>query len=69
MSDTLSMQEIIEIAIEIEKNGVKFYQALMESAKTDRVKELFSYLADAEKQHIVTIRESDKQIRDSHQRK
>ena len=57
MSDSVSMQEIIEIAIEIEKNGVTFYRALTESANTARVKELFSYLAEEEKRHIARFQE------------
>ncbi len=57
MSDQLSIQEIIEVAIEIEKNGVKFYNALAESSSTDRVKGLFSYLAEAEMSHITRFQE------------
>ncbi len=57
MSDRLSIQEIIEIAIEIEKNGVKFYSALAESVNTDRVRNLFLYLAEAEMKHITRFQE------------
>ncbi len=57
MSDRLSIQEIIEIAIEIEKNGVKFYHALAESVNTDRVRNLFLYLAEAEMKHIARFQE------------
>ena len=57
MSDQISIQEIIETAIEIEKNGVTFYHALAESSSTDRVKDLFSYLAEEETRHIVRFQD------------
>lgn len=57
MSDKFSIQEIIEIAIEVEKNGAAFYSTLAKSAKTNRLKELFDYLSKEEKQHIVRFQE------------
>ena len=57
MSDEFSIQEVIEIAIEIEKNGVTFYRALTESANTVRLRDLFAYLAEEEKRHIVRFQE------------
>lgn len=57
MSDVFTIQEVIEICIEIEKNGVKFYRALLQSADTSRLKELFTYLAQEEKRHIARFEE------------
>jgi len=57
MSDQISIQEIIETAIEIEKNGVTFYHALAESSSTAHVRELFSHLASEEKRHITRFQE------------
>lgn len=57
MDDQFSIQEVIEIAIEIEKNGVTFYSALAESADTARLRELFTYLAEEEKTHVTRFQE------------
>lgn len=57
MSDKFSIQEIVEIAIEIEKNGFAFYRSLRESAKTSHLRDLFSYLAEEEKKHITRFQE------------
>lgn len=57
MSDQISIQEIVEAAIEIEKNGVTFYEALAGSSSTERVKDLFSYLAEQEALHIVKFQD------------
>lgn len=57
MSNKFSVQEVIEIAIEIEKNGVSFYTSLSKLAKTDTLKELFKYLTDEEKKHIERFHE------------
>ncbi len=57
MSDRFSIQEIIEIAIEIEKNGAAFYSALAESADTERLRELYIYLSREEKRHIARFQE------------
>ena len=57
MGDQFSVQEAIEIAIEIEKNGATFYRNLAGSADTARLRDLFSYLAQEEKSHITRFRE------------
>ena len=57
MSDKFSIQEIIEIAIEIEKNGAEFYGALAKLAETDRLKELYNYLRKQEEGHIARFQE------------
>ena len=57
MSDKFSIQEIIEIAIEIEKNGATFYGVLAKSAETERLRELYIYLSQEEERHIVRFQE------------
>ena len=57
MSDKFTIQEIIEIAIEVEKNGAAFYSALAESSDIDRLKELYLYLSKEEKQHVTRYQE------------
>ena len=43
--------EVVRLAIEIEKNGEKFYNLLADSAKSQGVKDLSSYLAGEERKH------------------
>jgi rubrerythrin len=62
MSDQFSIQEIIEIAIEIEKNGEAFYRTLVESANTARLRDLFKYLSEEEKKHKVRFEEILKSV-------
>ena len=50
-----SGEEILEMAVQIEKNGVAFYQGLAESARDDRMRELMEYLAEEERKHVVTF--------------
>jgi len=57
MSNELTIKEIIEIGIEIEKNGAAFYNELKKSAKTSHVRDLFEYLAEEEEKHVVRFQE------------
>ncbi len=57
MSEPFLIQEIVEIAIEIEKNGVDFYRTLAGTADTSRLRELFKYLEEEEKRHIARFEE------------
>ncbi|PIQ89106.1 MAG: hypothetical protein COV72_04745 [Candidatus Omnitrophica bacterium CG11_big_fil_rev_8_21_14_0_20_42_13] len=52
MADMLSAGEIIEIAIQIEKNGRDFYLELETNTKDIKAKEVFKFLAEEEKGHI-----------------
>ena len=47
-----SGSEIIEVAIQIERNGFTFYQSLAESLDQKDLKELFAHLAAEEEKHI-----------------
>lgn len=44
--------EMINIAVEIEKAGKKFYEAMKEKADSPKLKELFAFLGGEEEQHI-----------------
>lgn len=45
--------EILRIAVQIEKNGESFYNAVKEKVHDPKAKELLEYLAKEESQHIV----------------
>ena len=52
MGESFSASEIVQIGIQIEKNGKDFYEAVMESSQRDKVKEVFKFLAKEEEKHI-----------------
>ncbi len=45
-------KEIIEMAIRIEENGLRFYSDASGASNNERLKELFDFLAKEEKRHI-----------------
>ena len=47
-----SGSEIIEVAVQIERNGYSFYKTLADSLNDKDIKELFTHLADEEEKHI-----------------
>lgn len=47
--------EIVELGIQIEKNGRDFYNALVEQLKNQKAKETFKYLAGEEEKHIAVF--------------
>lgn len=56
MSKTYSIEEILEIAIKMEENGVAFYKALAEETEDKTAKELFKFLEGEEKEHILVFK-------------
>ncbi len=52
MSHQYSIEEVFEIAINIEKHGTEFYNKLAENTENEESKKLFVYLANEEKHHI-----------------
>lgn len=52
MANIFSGSEVVEMGIEIEKNGFAFYGALADSLKSQKVKEMFRWLAGEEEKHI-----------------
>jgi len=52
MYDLFKGSEIVQFAVEIEKNGEAYYTTLVESLEDEKVKRLFRFLAAEEKKHI-----------------
>ena len=52
MPITYSASEVMEMAVDTEKAGELFYKTVATQSKDERLKNLFQYLADQEKQHI-----------------
>lgn len=57
MGNIFAGSEIVEIGIQIEKNGRDFYNILTEQSKNVKAKDLFKYLAGEEEKHIKVFRE------------
>jgi len=55
MGNIFAGSEIIEIGIQIEKNGRDFYSTLEKKSKNQRASEIFKYLAGEEEKHIVVF--------------
>jgi len=47
--------EIVEIGIQIEKNGKEFYNTLIKQSRGQKAKDVFKYLAGEEEKHIATF--------------
>ncbi len=56
--------EIIDMAIRIEENGLKFYIDAGKASKTKRLKEIFNYLAEEESRHMKAFMDLRKLIPD-----
>ncbi|HHV82021.1 MAG TPA: ferritin family protein [bacterium] len=52
MNKNYSIEEILEIAVKIEENGVLFYRTLAEQTRDKRIEELFRFLEGEEREHI-----------------
>lgn len=55
MTNIFAGSEIVELGIQIEKNGRDFYNALVEQFKNQKAKETFKYLAGEEEKHIAVF--------------
>ncbi len=47
--------EVIRAAMEVEKNGHRFYSTMAEKAHSEMAREIFSWLAQDEVQHLKTL--------------
>jgi len=56
MGNIFSASEIVELGIEIEKNGRDFYQTVSEKSKNNKAAGIFQYLSREEKKHIEVFR-------------
>lgn len=52
MSISFSGSELVDIAINIERDGIAFYDIMARSTKNAVTRDLFKYLADSEREHI-----------------
>lgn len=64
MANVFAGSEMVEIGIQIEKNGRDFYNTLTTKSKNKKAAELFKFLAGEEEKHIAVF----KKILDSAQR-
>jgi len=55
MVNIFAGNEIVELGIQIEKNGRDFYNTLVEGSKNQKAKEKFKYLAGEEEKHIAVF--------------
>jgi rubrerythrin len=52
VSISFSASELLNIAIDIERRGIVFYDVIAKSAENEEVRRVFQYLVDMEHQHI-----------------
>ena len=57
MSILFAGSELIEIAINIERNGVAFYQTLADKTQNKDAKAIYDYLASEEMKHLSTFQD------------
>ena len=55
MGNLFAASEIVELGIQIEKNGADFYNALIQKTDNDKARDVFKYLSDEEKKHIAAF--------------
>ena len=55
MGNIFSGSEIVEIGIQIEKNGKDFYDAVSASSQSQKAKDIFHFLAGEEEKHIAVF--------------
>ena len=55
MGNIFAESEIVELGIQIEKNGRDFYNTLVKQSKNKKAVEIFQYLAGEEEKHIAVF--------------
>jgi len=55
MGNIFSGSEIVDMGVQIEKNGKVFYESLIEKSGNKEAREVFKFLAGEEKRHIETF--------------
>ena len=56
MVNIFAGSEIVELGIQVEKNGRDFYNALVKQSKIQKARDTFKYLAGEEEKHIAVFR-------------
>jgi len=64
MSILFSASEIVTMAVEIEKNGMVFYNALAARSKNEKAREIYTFLAAEEVRHQVTFKKMLKGLKE-----
>lgn len=57
MDEVYSVSEVIELGIQIERNGRDFYEVLARQSKNPVIAEVFKFLSQEEEKHIVTFKQ------------
>jgi rubrerythrin len=55
MGNIFAGSEVVEIAVQIEKNGRDFYRVLMNMSKDPKALDMYKYLSGEEEKHIVVF--------------
>lgn len=55
MGNIFTGSEIVELGIQIEKNGMDFYNTLVKQSKNPSARDIFKFLAREEEKHIVVF--------------
>lgn len=55
MGNIFAGSEIVEIGVQIEKNGRDFYNTLFKDSKSAKAKDIYKYLAAEEEKHIAAF--------------
>lgn len=56
MANVFGGSEIVEMGIQIEKNGKGFYETLASQLKNEKAKKIYKYLAGEEEKHIAVFK-------------
>jgi rubrerythrin len=57
MGNIFAASEIVELGIQIEKNGLDFYNTLLKQTANEKATDVFKYLAGEEEKHIKVFQE------------
>jgi len=55
MGNIFAASEVVELGIQIEKNGRDFYNTLVKQSKNQKAQDIFKYLAGEEEKHIAVF--------------
>jgi rubrerythrin len=61
-----SGKEMLEMALQIEANGERYYTVAAEAAKSERLRDLFNFLAGEEKKHLAYFKKMKQQAEGPH---
>lgn len=56
MGNIFAASEVVEIAIQIERNGLDFYNILGTKTKNNEAKDIFKFLSGEEEKHLLTFK-------------